>query len=139
MDERGQGDSIDAVLRQLLGQGLRTGRIDPQAERLAAQGIDKLKAFLGSTPAGGTRTGGPQVPAEDVVDAVAEDAVAEDVVAGDAVSADVLDVVAAGRPLLRHTIPLADGTRVEVSVPERLTAADVERIARVLAALVVEE
>ncbi|NAZ75795.1 hypothetical protein GTQ99_10270 [Kineococcus sp. T13] len=134
MEERGQGDSIDAVLRQLLGQGLRTGRIDPQAERLAAQGIDRLKAFLGSTPAGGTRTGGQQGTAEDVVDAVAEDAVVED-----AAGADVLDEVTAGRPLLRHTIPLADGTRVEVSVPERLTAADVERIARVLAALVVEE
>ena len=139
MEERGQGDSIDAVLRQLLGQGLRTGRIDPQAERLAAQGIDRLKAFLGSTPAGGTRTGGQQEAAEEVVDAVAEDAVAGGPVAEDAVSVDVLDVVAAGRPLLRHTIPLADGTRVEVSVPERLTAADVERIARVLAALVVEE
>ena len=137
MEERGQGDSIDAVLRQLLGQGLRTGRIDPQAERLAAQGIDRLKAFLGSTPAGGTRTGAQQATAEDVVDAVAEDAVVEDAVVEG--GADVLDGVAAGRPLLAHAIPLADGTHGQVSVPERLTAADVERIARVLAALVVEE
>ncbi|WP_432513510.1 hypothetical protein [Kineococcus sp. SYSU DK001] len=109
MDEnKGQGESLDSVLRGLL----RQGRIDPQAERLAAQGIDRLKAFLGTTPApGGAST-------EEVQEA---------------------EVVAEGRAMLMHTVPLADGTRVEVLVPERLTRAEADRIAGVLTALAVEE
>lgn len=110
---RRQGESIDAVLRGLLKQG----KLDPTAERLAEQGIDRLRSFLGSTPGAGTSTdAAPDV--QDVQDA---------------------EVVTAGREMLMHTIPLPDGTRVEVLVPERLTHAEAERIAAVLNALAVDE
>lgn len=112
MDEN-KGESIDAVLRGLL----RQGRLDPQAERFAAQGIDRLKAFLGATP---------DVAADPPVDATVEATVEA-------------EVVASGREMLMHTIPLPDGTRVEVLVPERLTRAEADRIAGVLTALAVEE
>lgn len=113
MDEnKGQGESLDSVLRGLL----RQGRIDPQAERLAAQGIDRLKAFLGTTPA----------PAA---------ARAEGVQGAGVVADGGTD----GRAMLMHTVPLPDGTRVEVLVPERLTRAEADRIAGVLTALAVEE
>ncbi|WP_380174457.1 hypothetical protein ACFEMC_05845 [Kineococcus sp. DHX-1] len=107
---RRQGESIDAVLRGLLKQG----KLDPTAERLAEQGIDRLRSFLGSTPGAGTSTDA----APDVQD---------------------VEVVTAGREMLMHTIPLPDGTRVEVLVPERLTHAEAERIAAVLNALAVDE
>jgi hypothetical protein len=113
MDEKKwQGESIDSVLRGLLKQG----RLDPQAERFAEQGIDRLKAFLGSTPRPGDEATDGQVP---------DDA---EVSAGPG-----------GRGMLMHTIPLADGTRVEVLVPERLTRAEADRVAGVLHALAVEE
>ncbi|WP_432542269.1 hypothetical protein [Kineococcus sp. SYSU DK002] len=115
MDEnKGQGESLDSVLRGLL----RQGRIDPQAERLAAQGIDRLKAFLGTTPAPGAGRGAGVPDGGDVPEA---------------------EVVAEGRAMLMHTVPLPDGTRVEVLVPERLTRAEADRIAGVLTALAVEE
>lgn len=115
MDEnKGQGESLDSVLRGLL----RQGRLDPQAERFAAQGIDRLKAFLGSTPDAATTTA--RGPAEDAATVDAE-------------------VVGTGRAMLVHTVPLPDGTRVEVLVPERLTRAEADRIAGVLTALAVEE
>jgi hypothetical protein len=111
MDEnKRQGESIDAVLRGLLKQG----RLDPGAERLAEQGIDRLKAFLGSTPGARTTT---------------ETEVPEDIEV----------VVTGGREMLMHTIPLPDGTRVEVLVPERLTRAEADRVAGVLTALAVDE
>jgi hypothetical protein len=111
MDEnKRQSEAIDSVLRGLLKQG----RLDPQAERLAAQGIDRLKAFLGTTPDASTTTA--QEP--DAVDA---------------------EVVASGREMLMHTVPLADGTRVEVLVPAGLTRAEADRIAGVLSALAVDE
>lgn len=114
MDEnKWQGESIDSVLRGLL----RQGRLDPQAERFAAQGIDRLKAFLGTTPGASTSTAG-----DAAVDAEVE-----------------AEVVASGREMLMHTIPLPDGTRVEVLVPERLTRAEADRVAAVLSALAVEE
>jgi hypothetical protein len=111
-ENKRQGDPIDSVLRGLL----RQGRLDPQAERFAAQGIDKLKAFLGSTPGAATTTAA--AAAEETVEA---------------------EVVETGRAMIMHTIPLPDGTRVEVLVPERLTRADADRIAGVLTALAVEE
>lgn len=111
-ENRRQGESIDAVLRGLLKQG----RLDPTAERLAEQGIDRLRSFLGSTPGAGTSADSPDV--QDVQDA---------------------EVVTAGREMLMHTIPLPDGTRVEVLVPERLTRAEADRIAAVLSALAVDE
>jgi hypothetical protein len=115
-NDKRQGESLDAVLRGLLKQG----RLDPQAERFAAQGIDRLKAFLGTTPDPATTTTSSTAAAttEDAVDA---------------------EVVETGRAMIMHTIPLRDGTRVEVLVPERLTRADAERIAGVLTALAVEE
>ena len=117
MDEnKRQGESLDSVLRGLLKQG----RLDPGAERLAEQGIDRLKAFLGSTP--GARTTTPDVPATRDAQ-VEEDA----------------EVVVGGRQMLMHTVPLSDGTRVEVLVPERLTRSEADRIAGVLAALAVDE
>ncbi|MEZ0491926.1 hypothetical protein AB2L28_06710 [Kineococcus sp. TBRC 1896] len=114
-ENRRQGESIDAVLRGLLKQG----GLDPTAERLAEQGIDRLRSFLGSGPAPGT-TATPDAGAGrgDVQDA---------------------EVVTTGREMLMHTIPLPDGTRVEVLVPERLTRAEAERVAAVLSALAVEE
>ncbi|GAB3470808.1 hypothetical protein AB1207_22795 [Kineococcus endophyticus] len=117
-ENRRQGESIDAVLRGLLKQG----RLDPTAERLAEQGIDRLRSFLGSTPGAGTSADTPA--ASDVQDVQ-----------------DVQDaeVVTAGREMLMHTIPLPDGTRVEVLVPERLTHAEADRIAAVLSALAVDE
>ncbi|MEZ0165766.1 hypothetical protein AB2L27_13475 [Kineococcus sp. LSe6-4] len=110
-ENRRQGESLDAVLRGLLKQG----RLDPTAERLAEQGIDRLRSFLGSGPAPGTAA---TPEAEQVQDA---------------------EVVTTGREMLMHTIPLPDGTRVEVLVPERLTRAEAERIATVLGALAVDE
>lgn len=111
MDEnKRQSESIDSVLRGLLKQG----RLDPGAERLAEQGIDRLKAFLGSTP-GARRTVAAEVPEEAEV------------------------VATGGREMLMHTIPLPDGTRVEVLVPERLTRAEADRVAGVLTALAVDE
>ena len=118
MDEnKWQGESIDSVLRGLL----RQGRLDPQAERFAAQGIDRLKAFLGTTPGASTSTAG-DASVDATVDAEVE-----------------AEVVASGREMLMHTIPLPDGTRVEVLVPERLTRAEADRVAAVLSALAVEE
>ena len=118
MDEnKWQGESIDSVLRGLL----RQGRLDPQAERFAAQGIDRLKAFLGTTPGASTSTAG-DASVDATVDAEVE-----------------AEVVATGREMLMHTIPLPDGTRVEVLVPERLTRAEADRVAAVLSALAVEE
>jgi len=108
MDEnKWQGESIDSVLRGLL----RQGRLDPQAERLAEQGIDRLRTFLGS--------GAQSEPAE---------------------TAEVVEEVSAGgREMLMHTIPLTDGTRVEVLVPAELTRAEADRIAGVLGALAVPD
>ncbi|GAA0302912.1 hypothetical protein [Kineococcus aurantiacus] len=114
--DKWQGESVDSVLRKLLKQG----RLDPQAERLAEQGIDRLRTFLGGTSA-------PAPTPEEVVDAEVE----ADAGAG--------SVVATGRGMLMHTIPLPDGTRVEVLVPERLTRAEAERVSAVLGALAVEE
>jgi hypothetical protein len=114
-ENRRQGESIDAVLRGLLKQG----KLDPTAERLAEQGIDRLRSFLGSTPGAGTSADAPGV--QDVPDV--QDA----------------EVVTGGREMLMHTIPLPDGTRVEVLVPERLTRAEADRIAGVLHALAVDE
>ncbi|WP_432561191.1 hypothetical protein [Kineococcus sp. SYSU DK003] len=111
-ENKWQGESIDSVLRGLLKQG----RLDPQAERLAEQGIGRLRAFLGSSPAPET---------EQVQDA--------EVVGADPAPSS------SGREMLMHTIPLADGTRVEVLVPERLTRAEADRVAGVLAALSVPE
>lgn len=111
---RRQGESIDAVLRGLLKQG----KLDPTAERLAEQGIDRLRSFLGSTPGAGTSSDTSGPAEQDVQDA---------------------EVVTAGREMLMHTIPLPDGTRVEVLVPERLTRAEADRIAGVLHALAVDE
>lgn len=121
-----KGQSIDAVLRELLKQG----RIDPAgAEKLASQGIDRLRTFLsGDTAATPTTTSptatvqdGPlpvQVPAgEDAQDG-----------AGDEPDA-----------FLEHTVPLRGGRFAHVVVPEHFTRADADRVAGVLAALALDD
>ncbi|PRY17070.1 hypothetical protein [Kineococcus rhizosphaerae] len=118
-ENRWQGESVDSVLRKLLAQG----RLDPQAERLAEQGIDRLRSFFGAA------TGPAQAP---------EEAEVADVEVADVEVAEASEVPG-GRSMLMHTIPLADGTRVEVLVPERLTRAEADRVAGVLGALAVEE
>ena len=116
------GESIDAVLRQLL----RQGRLDPQAERLAAQGIDRLKTFLGGqSPAGGPSGGPGRGP-------VAEEVAAEEVVV------EAVEEVP-GTATLRHVVPLLDGSRAELVVPERLSRADADRIAAFLAVIAIDE
>ncbi|MGI4896317.1 MAG: hypothetical protein ACRYF3_14510 [Janthinobacterium lividum] len=112
------GESIDAVLRQLL----RQGRLDPPVERLASQGIDRLKTFLAGEPA--------PAPAEPVVEEA--EIVQVEVVHEEA-------EVRTGPATLRHVIPLPDGSRAEVLVPERLSRADADRIAAFLSVLVIEE
>lgn len=113
--DRWQGESVDSVLRGLL----RQGRLDAQTERLAEQGIDRLKAFLGTGSSSSAHAAAP-----------ASDATGAAVVAGAADGA---------REMLMHTVPLQDGTRVEVLVPARLTRAEADRISGVLTALSVEE
>ncbi|WP_432507045.1 hypothetical protein [Kineococcus arenarius] len=121
-----QNASIDAVLREVL----RQGRLDPGAERLAAQGVERLRTFLTgdasvNAPTGGAAGGdGAAVDAEVVEDVPADAAVVDP---------------AAGAGLLRHTIPLRDGGRAEVAVPEGLTRADARRIAAVLDALALDD
>lgn len=116
-ENRWPGESVDSVLRKLLAQG----RLDPQAERLAEQGIERLRSFLGGTPVREPETGTEEA------EVVADVEVAE------------ASEAPRGRAMLMHTIPLPDGTRVEVLVPERLTRAEADRVAGVLTALAVEE
>lgn len=113
--DKWQGESVDSVLRGLLKQG----RLDPQAERLAEQGIDRLKAFLG-TGSASSAPAGAEVPDEAEAEIVASPR-------------------EPGREMLMHTVPLDDGTRVEVLVPVRLTRREADRIAGVLTALSVED
>ncbi|WP_432537680.1 hypothetical protein [Kineococcus arenarius] len=122
-----QNASIDAVLREVL----RQGRLDPGAERLAAQGVERLRTFLTGDASVNTPTG----------EAAGGDGAAVDAEVVEDVPADAAVVVdpAAGAGLLRHTIPLRDGGRAEVAVPERLTRADARRIAAVLDALALDD
>ncbi|WP_369053380.1 hypothetical protein [Kineococcus terrestris] len=122
----------DKPLEQVLQQLLRQGRLDPAAERVAAQGIERLKAFLGGA---GARPEAAE-PVEDSVD----EPVRPRRTGADAgtVDAEVVGVVPAAG-VLRHTVPLLRGGYAEVVVPERLTRADADRIAAVLAALAVDD
>ncbi|WP_337059370.1 hypothetical protein [Kineococcus sp. G2] len=116
-----QGASIDAVLREVL----RQGRLDPGAERLAAQGVDRLRTFL----AGDASVNGAAGQA--TAAAGADDG---------AVDAEVVEEDA-GAPAqrLRHVVPLRGGERVEVVVPERFSRADARRVAAVLEALALDD
>ncbi|NAZ80719.1 hypothetical protein GTR02_02660 [Kineococcus sp. R8] len=122
MSERPGGDPIDDVLQRLL----RTGRFDPTAQRLASDGIDRVRSFLSGAAAtdpgrpGTTQT--PEPPAPTVPEPVAATAAEP-----------------AGRAFLTHVVPLADGTSAELRVPARLTRAEADRLAGVLAALAVDE
>jgi len=121
MSERQGSDPIDDVLQRLL----RSGRFDPTAQRLASDGIDRVRSFLSGAPA--PEAPAPTVPAPTVPEAtVPAPAVPEPVAAGT-------------RPFLTHVVPFADGTHAELRVPERLTRAEAERLATVLAALAVDE
>ena len=130
----GRGNaSLDAVLREVL----RGGRLDPGAERLAAQGVERLRTFLAGDPsvnlgkgAAGTAAGADERLGEQVGDAVDAEVVEDE---GDG-------AVAADAPrILRHAIPLRGGRLAEVLVPEGLTTADARRIAAVLEALALDE
>ncbi|NAZ87528.1 hypothetical protein [Kineococcus indalonis] len=124
------GASLDAVLREVL----RGGRLDPGAERLAAQGVERLRTFLAGDPSVNLGKGAPG-PAGGAGERLGEQV-------GDAVDAEVVEEEApaaeAGRTL-RHAIPLRGGRLAEVLVPEHLTAADARRIAAVLEALALDE
>ncbi|MCI2239989.1 hypothetical protein MO973_36460 [Paenibacillus sp. TRM 82003] len=122
-----QSASIDAVLREVL----RQGRLDPGAERLAAQGVDRLRTFLAGDASVNDGTGR----------AAAAEATAEAVDA-EAVDAEVVEEaggVGAPEQRLRHVVPLRGGERVEVVVPERFTRADARRVAAVLEALALDD
>jgi hypothetical protein len=120
MSERQGSDPIDDVLQRLL----RSGRFDPTAQRLASDGIDRVRSFLSGAPA--PETPAPTVPAPTVPEPVST---------AEPVGADVPGT----RPFLTHVVPFADGTHAELRVPERLTRAEAERLATVLAALAVDE
>ena len=115
MSERQGSDPIDDVLQRLL----RSGRFDPTAQRLASDGIDRVRSFLSGAPA-------PEPPVPTVPEPTTPDPVTT-VGATDA------------RPFLTHVVPFADGTHAELRVPERLTRAEAERLATVLSALAVDE
>ncbi|WP_432484492.1 hypothetical protein [Kineococcus esterisolvens] len=116
-----QSASIDAVLREVL----RQGRLDPGAERLAAQGVDRLRTFLsGDASVNDERSGAAGASAPVDADVVGEDPAPRG---------------ASTRRTLRHTIPLRGGEQAEVLVPERLTRADARRIAAVLDALALDD
>ena len=111
MSERQGSDPIDDVLQRLL----RTGRIDPTAQRLASDGIDRVRSFLSGSPAPEQGTGKAAPAATPAAEGPAP------------------------RPFLTHVVPLADGGHAELRVPERLTHAEAERLAGVLAALAVDD
>lgn len=120
MTERQGGDPIDDVLQRLL----RTGRFDPTAQRLASDGIDRVRSFLSGAAATEPAPATPSTP----------EPVTPEPVTPEPVSAEP-----ASRPFLTHVVPLADGGSAELRVPERLTRAEAERLATVLAALAVDD
>ena len=129
-------EPVEAVLQRLL----RQGRLDPAAERLAVQGIERVREFLGGPRPGGSSSSprpdakGASTGRRPVVPSAAEPVGEED-----AAPAEDADTDAGRSRTMRHVVPLADGARAEVVVPEHLTRADAERIARVLAALALDE
>jgi len=123
MSERQGSDPIDDVLQRLL----RSGRFDPTAQRLASDGIDRVRSFLSGAPAPEPPV--PSTPAPTVPEPTTpEPPTPEPVTTGGGI-----------RPFLTHVVPFADGTHAELRVPERLTRAEAERLATVLAALAVDE
>ncbi len=122
------GASIDAVLREVL----RQGRLDPGAERLAAQGVERLRSFLSGDPSadGGAAPGGPGAPGAPAGGVPLEAEVVEDA----AVAAP-----GAAAERLRHTVPLRGGRQAELLLPADLTGADARRIAAVLDALALDD
>ena len=130
-----KGQSIDAVLRELFKQS----RLDAGgAEKLAGQGIDRLRTFLAGdqaaapttttgTTTGTTTTGSTTTDGTGPVEA--------GIVQEPAVLAEA-EVVP--ERSLEHTVPLRGGRSARVVVPEGFTRADADRIAGVLAALALD-
>lgn len=123
MSERQGSDPIDDVLQRLL----RPGRFDPTAQRLASDGIDRVRSFLSGAAAPEKAPAAPTTPAPTTPAPAATSA------PGPAVAEPT------GRTFLTHVVPLADGGTAELRVPERLTRAEADRLAGVLAALAVDE
>lgn len=127
-----RGQSIDAVLRELLKQG----RLDAGgAEKLATQGMDRLRTFLAGDPTAAPTTTTPgSAPAAEVVEDDVPAGIAETGTGTDGL--EEAEVVADG--FLEHTVPLRGGRYAHVVVPEGFTRADADRIAGVLAALALD-
>ncbi|MFB9378412.1 hypothetical protein ACFFKU_07825 [Kineococcus gynurae] len=113
-------ESLDALLRSLLAQG----RMSTDAERLARDGVDRLRAFLRDGSAAGREDpAGSAVPAED-----------------EAADAEIVHIAVEDVETTQvHTVPLAGGRTATLELPTRFGSADADRVAAVLTALALDE